>query len=588
MLESKRSIEDHLLETARLRGEAAPSPSALPDPAALVRAAHARGGAEAGRRMAALVADELPAASLGAALPMLDDATRARVERALGLALEVRLGPGGEGADVKATGAAAVRLVADLPSDARAAIVALDVQVEDEAALGAAEALGAGPLPGVETLEVASQRPDAALAVRALVRAAPRLAELHVRCRSLDDEAFSAIGAARGLRSLLLTVALGDAGWRAIAALAGLERLDLFGWPLKPKELGALAGLRKLRALRVASAGLPKTAMKEVTKLGALEELDLAGSERLGDAALAQIEKLPGLRRLVLTNTGAGGATAKVVASLSALEALDLGHNPGIDDAAARSLSACEHLARLDVRYCGLGAAGLEAVASHAGLLDLRVTGGRRSKGGLAAGLGRAARLAVLVAGGLMLDDADLRAIAALGSLTELRIGSTGIDATGAERLAGLAVVALGAEKNPLGAAGMRALCRLPRVSWLDVTEAGVDASGLADVGALAHLRFLHAGNNAIGDGVRHLAALTRLRELYLPESGLGDDAGAALAPLGELRELVVYGNAIGDAGAARFAELHALRLLSLQDNPVGAATIERLRGALPSASIER
>ncbi|KAF8072681.1 FBXL14 [Scenedesmus sp. PABB004] len=130
------------------------------------------------------------------------------------------------------------------------------------------------------------------------------------------------VGLARSLRVLGLSRCrwVSDAAFPTLAALAGLESLDLSHTDVGPRGLAALAGLTNLRTL------------------------NLTGCRCVTDEALVALAAIPSLSQLSLKGTLATNAGLSALAALPRLSALDLGSKWELDDEGLAAVAACPEL----------------------------------------------------------------------------------------------------------------------------------------------------------------------------------------------------------------------------------------------------
>ncbi|HZV02299.1 MAG TPA: hypothetical protein VFF73_36660, partial [Planctomycetota bacterium] len=118
-----------------------------------------------------------------------------------------------------------------------------------------------------------------------------------------------------------------------VGSLTALSSLDLSWIGLEDGDLAALAGLTRLRVLRLRGDPDPTERTQELTRAGlqmlaglhALEELDLGGT-RAGDDVLGDLAGLENLRLLSLDSTEIGRAGLRHLRNLPRLRSLDVRH----------------------------------------------------------------------------------------------------------------------------------------------------------------------------------------------------------------------------------------------------------------------
>jgi hypothetical protein len=110
----------------------------------------------------------------------------------------------------------------------------------------------------------------------------------------------AALGAAE-LRLGGAGAAIGDDGWRALAASPGLQRLDLSGWRLDAARLGLLAANRALGELTLDQVELDDAALGALGAAAALRAVSLRGARGFTHAGVIALCERSGVRRVDLT-----------------------------------------------------------------------------------------------------------------------------------------------------------------------------------------------------------------------------------------------------------------------------------------------
>lgn len=369
-----------------------------------------------------------------------------------------------------------------------------------------------------------------------------------------------------------------------------LEVVDWVGVNAVPEDLERLAGLERLRELRLpgplwnrnADGGKDLSAQtRHLAGLTTLRKLTFSDhfldSIRFRDQGLEEIKTLTGLQELGLRQAG---ITGKSLAPFSALEVLDITLCPVTDEGFA-SVAGMSNLRRLWAGNTLITGAALAAIESLTKLEDLDLSGTE-------------------------VDDEGLRRLAGLRKLRRLNLQGTRVTDAAAEILARLPLLEdLNLYRTRVSNAGLARLKTLSNLRDLDlrysrVTEAGIDelrsaiaglrvafvstsgrgpAAEIPEIRTEAELRdWIHAlggkvwiDNGAVVDvslraasitdaAVALLTRLKQLRRLDLEGTEVGDEAAAHLAQLHSLEELILNGTAFTDAGIARLASLRALK----------------------------
>jgi len=287
-----------------------------------------------------------------------------------------------------------------------------------------------------------------------------------LNCRTFDDAQVAQLAGLSGLTTLALTNSgLTDDGVQAIVqAFPGLVELDLSsntnmtGAALKP--IATLGGLKRLLLVQNRFNDLNT---RRLSKLQALEAVDLRGNMEAGDMTLEVVGALPGLRSLKHRSTVVTDQGLEKLAAAANLESL-LMQDFGITSASGGHLAKLGKLTSLEVFRCqGFGSEGALALAgmplTRLTLRDLPDMG----DDGLAV-VGKLPQLKRLylhelasvgdagiahVAGAKQLEvldiwslprmtDASIDVIAALPNLKELSIRETGVTEAAAAKIAAL------------------------------------------------------------------------------------------------------------------------------------------------------
>ena len=153
---------------------------------------------------------------------------------------------------------------------------------------------------------------------------------------------------------------LHDPHMARVRDLASLERLEVWGAAnLTDAGIVHLRGLDRLRSIAINDCSLRDASLGHLAEIPSLEELDLRGN-RITDAGLARLERLPRLRRLRL-GYGRNEITDRGMESLlrvESLEALDLGATK-VGDAGLRLLEGLPRLAELSTGRSRVTAEGI-------------------------------------------------------------------------------------------------------------------------------------------------------------------------------------------------------------------------------------
>jgi len=301
--------------------------------------------------------------------------------------------------------------------------------------------------------------------------------------------------------------------------------------------------------------------LERVSRLIALQALDLSSCRDVTDRGLRQLSRLSALRHLNLAGTAITDDGLEVLQHLPALETINLSWT-GITDAGANHLSACRALRRVALSATRTGDGALRALAGMP-LLQRVFSGSGVTDAGLPllhdipafkSWQGGVSRM------GLTSADAGPNYLALRGTFTNAGMASlVGLD--------GLFALNLDSDQLRVTGEGLAPLVDLPHFEWL-----GFDAKdeSMPYIAALPHLRFLMCQDTTCGD--EGFAALGRSRSLeYLWGRrcyNLRRRGFAALASIPTLRSLSVSCKNVDDAGLSALPRFPALIELMPMDVP--------------------
>lgn len=185
------------------------------------------------------------------------------------------------------------------------------------------------------------------------------------------------------------------------------------------------------------------------------------------------------------------------------------------------------------------------------------------------------------------LDAAEAERIASgLPPIEEVGVGALPVVEVGEDVRAGIdrAIAALEARGAVVDRVAQDTAMMHVNLSLIgDVTDEDVALlSGLEPV-----LEQLNLARTGVTDrGVRELARFTNLKRLHLERTGVTDEGVTALAGL-PLEYLNLYGTAVTDRAVEALAKISTLRGLYLWQTGVTGDGVERLRAALPEATVD-
>jgi internalin A len=333
----------------------------------------------------------------------------------------------------------------------------------------------------------------------------------------------------------------------------------------------------------------------------ALYRLDLHGSytggAKAGDACMPHLAHLTGLRVLHLSETNITGAGMRWISGLQHLRRLTVPDR--IDDAGLAHVAKLPALTGLYFRKNRVTNAGLRYLAGLQALEELALESGRITDSGLVH-LARLPRLRYLLLRGDRFTDAGFAHLKYVPSLRILHFGdlsqTTDLGLAHLAQVTGVQDLSFHWSRN-ITNAGLEYLAKLPHLRSLDIANSKVDDAGLAYLKEVKTLESLDLPNEGISDeGLAHLSQLPRLRELDVSRVHLVDpsrdkgyytDKGIeALARCTLLEDLGIGSIGVTDASMETIGKLHNLRKLTL----FGCTSItdEGLRQLVSLKNLER
>ncbi len=299
------------------------------------------------------------------------------------------------------------------------------------------------------------------------------------------------------------------------------------------------------------------------------------GGAKPGDACMQHVAHLTGLRVLDLSQTNITGAGMKWIAGLQNLRRLTAPDR--MDDAGLAHVTRLPALAGLYLRESRVTNAGLRHLAGLQGLEELALGAGRITDDALVH-LAKLPRLHYLLLQGDRFSDAGFVHLKNVPSLRILHFGH--LPQTTDAGLAHLSALTQVQDMSfhwseNITDEGVRHLAALPHLRSLDVARSRVTDAGLAHLRDVKTLESLWLPSEGISDtGLEYLSQLPRLRSLSVSRAYRGDSSGEQgyytdkgirmLAHCRDLEELSVGSIGMTDASMESIAKLDKLRELSL------------------------
>jgi hypothetical protein len=336
-------------------------------------------------------------------------------------------------------------------------------------------------------------------------------------------------------------------------------------------------------------------AMERVSRLDRVTRLDLGGSQRLSDAGLLLLARMPQLQELDLSgwHSPITDRGLEVLRHLRELRRFTMCWPRRITDAGVANLAFCEQLESVDLLGTPTGDGAINALAGKFGLSLFWHTSAVTADGLKAlAGL---PNLGFLGCEGTICDDEAMRHIAAIPRLRMLMAQGTVASDDGFVALSRSQSLEYlwGRECPNLRGRGFAAMTAMPALRGLAVSCKDVDDTALSALPCFPALRelmpmdvpdagFRHVGRceqlealwcmycRDTGDtATEYIAGLSRLKTYYAGKTRITD---RSLEILGRMQSLesIEFWETVGitNAGLAALAGLPRLRKLSIEGAP--------------------
>jgi len=370
-----------------------------------------------------------------------------------------------------------------------------------------------------------------------------------------------------------------------ISHLNSLEALSLDGCRcLTDRSLAALSGLFRLKKLDLSQCDLiTDTGLEELENLEDLEELSLGWCRLISDHGIDILTRQHGrssqlrvlsLARCQITDTG-----AEHLSRLHALEELDINGCSNVGSySLGNAFAKMKKLTSLDVSYCpGVLRTSWQGCIQSLKRLDLCYSAVRDSH---LAKLTDLPNLEELNFDSCLVGDWSIAHLAdncVVPNLTSLDLADT--------ELTDLGMVHLAKFKNlkrlslfycNISNGGLRHLAKLTSLEVLNLDSREIGDEGLWHLRNLNKLKSLDIFSGRITDsGCSHISKIKSLESLELCGGGIGDLGCAALATLENLTSLNLSQNErITNRGAAALAALSNLKALNLSNTRVTSSAL--------------
>jgi hypothetical protein len=395
------------------------------------------------------------------------------------------------------------------------------------------------------------------------------LTRLYLAHTAIDDAAVAELVARYpALEALdVEDTAVGDAGLRAIAGLAGLHAINLAGTAITDEGGAALA---RLAALEIADLGHTPVGAKTVAALRRLHLHELFLDHTNVESEVATLAALaPRLVRFDIASTEHHPTDAELAWLAGAPQLIEVSVSGAVlHDPLALALARLPRLREIRLADTEITAAVAQALAARRDLEEVDLAGTPVDDASAAALLA-APELRILRLDATPISDAALAATPG-PQLVELYLSHTAVDDRGLEVLDRLPhLVALGLGYTRIGEPTLARIARLDELHTLVLSKIAAPPEALARLGALRRLERLYLDHTQADDRVVAGLATARdtLRVLHLAGSQVSDAGVAALRALGELDELTAGDTGMSDAIAdlSAWPRLRTLSLVGLE-----------------------
>jgi serine/threonine protein kinase len=283
--------------------------------------------------------------------------------------------------------------------------------------------------------------------------------------------------------------------------------------PISNAEMQTLAGLRKLKDIRIEYADIEDEGLRPLQSLPELRELTLRDSYKTTDAGMAILGTLKGLRRLVLegsrsiTNEG-----VKELTSLKDLEGLFLAHSSLLDDGVVPYLRQIKGLRSISLHGCPrFTSKALAEAASLPNLLQITFSSKQLDE---VLDLGAAKLTACLFYGESnqnLMTETELSSLTTAKTVRFFQLTNRMINEAQLERLAKMDNLnTLLLEKMVLPGSGLAAMksSKVQRITLREVALTDEMLKGMAEIKTLKRIEY-YPGTKLTDEG---LAAFAKLR----------------------------------------------------------------------------
>jgi len=198
-----------------------------------------------------------------------------------------------------------------------------------------------------------------------------KLRELDVHATRADGEFLAALSQAP-LESLSVS-RLSDDSAQQLKSFPNLTRLSIYDSPMTERGFAAIAGLRRLKTLRLRHCpNIAPSAFTQLARMHSLKDLDVVDTP-VGDDTLALITNLE-LTRLALNSDNVSDTGMKHVCSILTLNQLEIGKKTRVSDHGLKHLWRLNRLNQFSLFSPLITGSGFSTLAELPRLYSLRLT----------------------------------------------------------------------------------------------------------------------------------------------------------------------------------------------------------------------
>lgn len=381
-----------------------------------------------------------------------------------------------------------------------------------------------------------------------------------------------------------------EMGARTVADKNGnLTSVDFSDLAVRDDQIRMLAGLPKLKKLRLWGAGITDAVFDELVELDSIVDVGLENTE-ITDAGLQRLEQMQQLRTVFLRrNTYLTDAAFDVFPKLPHLTAiLCLYHN--ITDEALVKIKDLEDLRVLDVRGCAtLSDDGFLQLGKLKKLEQVKMRTAGMTNKGMALFKGTP-NLKVLVLEDAPITAPGLENLKGASNMVELELLRSLLDDAALSSLSNmpkLKKLLLRDSQTPITGEGLAFLKNSTELTSLNLAETEVNDEGLRNIESMSKLTLLDLWNTQVTDaGMESVAKLKNLTALTLDGTQVTDAGVAQLEGL-PLQKLFLQGCQISDAGIESLKKIKTLQAIDLKFCvQVSEDAVNDLKATLPELKV--